>query len=192
MPSRKAILVTGAPRSGTTTAARYFQAQGLDVAHERMGADGASSYYWFRDHPVPQAAHEGRRSDYAFGRVIHLVRDPLLTIASMADLMSPPGWFRQKLAPWAGLALPEDRVAAAARVWAFFTEETVADEVWRLEEWAPGIHANHHPNRADGSPRPALSWEALRRRDPAGAARAAAAAARVGYSVPAAAEASAL
>jgi hypothetical protein len=114
MPIRKTILVTGAPRLGTTTAARYFQAQGLDVGHERMGVDGASSYYWFRDNPVPQAAHAGRRSDYVFERVIHLVRDPLATIASLADLMSPPGWFRQKLVPWAGLALPEDRVAASA------------------------------------------------------------------------------
>lgn len=40
----KRVLVTGTPRSGTLWASKLFAAAGYDVAHERMGKHGCSSF----------------------------------------------------------------------------------------------------------------------------------------------------
>jgi hypothetical protein len=73
---------------------------GLDVQHECMGADGTSSFYYALDvpeypsfpneSPKGRVAHvgEGSRSDYEWGTIVHLIRDPLLTIASTRKLMA--------------------------------------------------------------------------------------------------------
>ena len=54
----------------------------MDVGHERMGSDGAVSSIWAVDADVYPASHEqGMRPK--FGMVLHQVRHPLDTIASL-------------------------------------------------------------------------------------------------------------
>src|SRR5688572_17821987 len=80
--ARRDILVTGCPRSGTKYMALLLQAYGLDVGHEEMGARGISSF------SLAVTSEDGpwgpTRERYRFARVVHLVREPLATIASFA------------------------------------------------------------------------------------------------------------
>ena len=69
------LLVTGCPRSGTRFAAEFFQANGLDIQHERAGKHGTVEWrHAYTRKPV-------------FQSVISLSRHPMLTIRSLTDLM---------------------------------------------------------------------------------------------------------
>jgi len=71
----KEYLVTGFPRSGTTFTSDLMQAAGYDVRHEKMGADGISSYAWVNPEKRTLALSEFRHR-------IHVVRDPLKAVSS--------------------------------------------------------------------------------------------------------------
>lgn len=79
----KRVLVTGCGRSGTTYVSLLLRRCGLDVPHEhKMGIDGISSWLFAAESsevpwgPSPCA--------YRFELVVHLVRDPLSSIPSIA------------------------------------------------------------------------------------------------------------
>jgi len=104
---RRRLLVTGCGRSGTLYASRVLQAVGLDVRHEMpvppngvVGEDGIASWYMAVGDPRPpygpSAAH------YEFGLVVHLVRDPLKVIPSVAQFRAP----QSPLAPLHRAELP--------------------------------------------------------------------------------------
>jgi len=87
------LLITGFPKSGTGHMAWLCRQWGVRVEHERDGLDGISSWPLAAlSEEVPNlAAHRGKanylkpqpgRLRYRFDRVIHVVRDPLATIAS--------------------------------------------------------------------------------------------------------------
>lgn len=81
------ILITGHQRSGTGYMAKLCQAMGLDVGHERVGADGVSSFMFAvnTDRVCFHSAEGNKgRKHYTFDRIIHVVRDPLKVIASTA------------------------------------------------------------------------------------------------------------
>lgn len=91
------ILVTGSPRSGTKSMAKMLRSTGLDVKHEKLGADGTSSCFYFIENSYPYPyirkgvrAHDG---DTKFSRkqkwdtVIHVVRNPLSCISSMKSIV---------------------------------------------------------------------------------------------------------
>jgi len=96
---KKKLLVTGNMRCGTTWMTHALRAVGLDCQHECMGEDGTVSWFFAidapsypfnpRNTPKGRTAHvgEGRRSDYRFEHVVHLVRDPLKTLGSMMKIM---------------------------------------------------------------------------------------------------------
>lgn len=95
----KELLVVGNMRCGTTWLTHALRHIGMDVMHECFGEDGSVSWFFTLDHhwypahpnntPRGRTAHigEGRRSDYQFDHVVHLVRDPLKTIGSMCSIM---------------------------------------------------------------------------------------------------------
>jgi hypothetical protein len=94
---RRRLLVTGCGRSGTLYASAVWQAVGLDVRHEMpvppngvMGEDGIASWYMAVDDPEPPYGPSAR--GYTFDLVIHLVRNPLEVIPSVAQfvLRNPP------------------------------------------------------------------------------------------------------
>ena len=61
----KRLLVTGTMRVGTTWMAKALMLNGLDCPHERLGAYGCVSWFYFTDAPnYPSATahkHDGRR-----------------------------------------------------------------------------------------------------------------------------------
>jgi hypothetical protein len=103
------LLVTGNMRCGTTWLTHALRHIGMDVMHECLGRDGTVSWFFSIDHPwYPQhpnntprgrTAHtgEGRRSDYKFEHVVHLVREPLKTLGSMQSIMqrSEQAWLME-------------------------------------------------------------------------------------------------
>ncbi len=86
------ILVTGTGRSGTHYTAIVMQKLGLDIPHEAIGKDGASSWKHIvsgtfevkkkRVHRITEIKSEG------FDRILHQVRTPLKVIASMQTFSS--------------------------------------------------------------------------------------------------------
>lgn len=99
MKIKRELLVTGNMRTGTTWLTHALQCIGMDVMHECLGSDGSVSWpfaldwHWYCERPnnAPKnRTHhigEGRRSDYSFKHVVHLVRDPIKTIGSMVSIM---------------------------------------------------------------------------------------------------------
>ncbi len=88
------LLLTGCPRSGTGHATQVFQAQGLDIGHERLGADGVSSWQFaVHDDRYPWHKAGERRDQHDFAVILHQVRDPLAVLASMQVLRQPDWTF---------------------------------------------------------------------------------------------------
>jgi len=75
------LLITGSGRSGTAYITRVLQRCGLDVKHEAVGKDGSvSGFYCFEAKSYP-GKHKTPRPK--FDVILHQVRDPLKTIASV-------------------------------------------------------------------------------------------------------------
>jgi hypothetical protein len=145
------LLVTGNMRCGTTWLTHALRSIELDVMHECLGADGTVSWFFAVDHPwYPQhpnntprgrTAHtgEGRRRDYRFDHVVHLVREPLKTLGSMQSIMqrSEQTWLTE-----AGF-IPEDlegpKILRMMHVWYNINRsvEKEADLRIRLENLQP-------------------------------------------------------
>jgi len=87
------VLINGTGSSGTKYISKVFQAIGMDMPHERTGADGSVTHYFHTDHEwypmfpwYEGCAHVGeRRSDYIFENEFLAVRHPLKVIASMTS-----------------------------------------------------------------------------------------------------------
>ena len=94
------LLLVGHPRSGTQFMARLMAASGYQVGHEMDAANGTSNWLSAIDEPPPEPFTwmRGRRSDYGFNVVLHVVRDPATCIPSVAFTEthfvpdSRPGW----------------------------------------------------------------------------------------------------
>lgn len=69
------VIITGAARSGTGYVTAVFRKAGLDIIHERYGNEGVSSH-----HIAPYLRF------YTKSTILHQVRDPLPTIASIQTL----------------------------------------------------------------------------------------------------------
>lgn len=80
------ILVTGVHNSGTMYMARLFACFGYDIGHEVMGRDGTSCGAWAVDDPLlGNDTQPGPRPDLSGWTVFHVVRDPLKTVAALAQ-----------------------------------------------------------------------------------------------------------
>lgn len=127
---RRSIYVIGCPRSGTTFTSKVFRAAGIDVAHERQGADGVSDWREIVQE-IPASAV-----------VLHQVRHPLECITSMQTILKRS--FNRLMGTNAirGTTFsPDRRVEVCARAWLFYNVqcEAIADVSFRVEseaEWA--------------------------------------------------------
>lgn len=75
------FLVIGHPRGGTGYMAMLLQAYGFSVGHEKILADGTSS--WMHMVDTAKTPFGEARSGIKYEHVIHVVRHPVKTIASM-------------------------------------------------------------------------------------------------------------
>ncbi|MTW21247.1 hypothetical protein [Allochromatium palmeri] len=78
-PIVRRILVTGCGRSGTHYVTSVLRRLGMDVLHEKMGADGIVAWQFAIKEVLAKQAN-GR--GVAFEHVVHLVRDPIKVISS--------------------------------------------------------------------------------------------------------------
>lgn len=81
------ILITGHQRSGTGYMAGLCRSLGFAVGHERVLADGVSSFQFAvntKRVPFHSIEQNKGRKHYEFSLVIHVVRHPLKVIASTA------------------------------------------------------------------------------------------------------------
>jgi len=114
--ARLDFLIVGHPRSGTRYMSELFTSFGLQVGHEKYGRYGTSSwllaveseeypqFYW-QSNGEPSNNPKDRRSDFDYRHIIHVVRDPLKTIASTMhteDSVEPSIRFRKKYATMYG------------------------------------------------------------------------------------------
>ena len=142
---------------------------GLPVLHERVGKAGSVSSYFVVDDYWYQGGHltRERLSDFVFDETWHLVRHPLLVIASLRHAIRPEWWHWQEKHTGIGEMEPTLR---SALFWHRWTEMADAASSWRIRiedierEW-PEIQRRTGSGplesvRRDGGGkhRPPLTW----------------------------------
>ena len=117
------VLITGCPRSGTTAVTQYYLSRGLIVGHECPGVHVTVDY---------KAIHEV--DDYPV--VIALVRHPLKTIESLAELfLNADRRFRYQLARvYPDFVDETDEVLAALNYWTWTYERLKSYPHIRIED----------------------------------------------------------
>ena len=124
------FLITGAGRSGTKYMAAVLRRCGLDVGHERLGRDGiVSGFYCFEAERYPGRNHPAPRPEFEV--ILHQVRDPLRTIASVTTGRSRA---------WAQQFVPVEAGASPLR-WACYYWLTWNLEAERQALWTYRIEA---------------------------------------------------
>jgi hypothetical protein len=123
------LLVTGCGRSGTKYISFVLRRLGLDVPHERLGADGISA--WDFAGPVRGRPY-GPAVSVRFEQVFHQVRHPLDVIASVATF-GPESW--SYIYANTPCTRDEPLLVRAARYWLGWNErvETIASWRYRIE-----------------------------------------------------------
>ena len=128
---KKKILVTGCGRCGTKYFAAVLQSVGFQVTHERMGADGISSWYM---------ATEAKRvplgpppANYTFDHTFHLVRHPLTAIPSISSLKDE-SW--DYISQYVLMDASDSKLLKSAKYWYFWNEltERKAKRLVRVED----------------------------------------------------------
>lgn len=86
MKLNRKFLILGHPRSGTMYMSALFRANGYDIQHEQMGEHGTSNWQMAvhaKEYPYPlNCGDKIVRGDVEFETIIHVLRAPLLVIAS--------------------------------------------------------------------------------------------------------------
>lgn len=82
------IIITGCPRSGTGYASKLFQYNGYDVGHERLGADGISSWEIASGdaNSIFGPSYTELVNKLGSFEMYHQVRNPIECISSMTSI----------------------------------------------------------------------------------------------------------
>jgi hypothetical protein len=137
-PIPKRLLVIGTPRSGTHFFTKLMQGFGMRVQHERMGEDGTVNCAWLAMRmPNDPVIKVTGRQNYDFDRIIHLIRHPLPTIASMSHALHGVFWEWQEIHSNLHIHDTTDLEKLAA-FWLFWTDgcKHLCDTAIRLEDIA--------------------------------------------------------
>ncbi len=154
---RKRLLITGCGRSGTLYATEVWRSLGLDIRHERpipphgsMGRDGVASWFMTVDDPNPPFGPSA--AGYKFDLVLHVVRDPLKVIASVAQFILRKGLsspkYIERYAPETRLNARERTlepkqqfILRAARYWYHWNllAQAKADKIVQVEQLIPAL-----------------------------------------------------
>lgn len=126
MRTRKRLLITGCGRSGTKYVTHLLRRLGLDVPHERMGADGIASWAMAVDADAVVWGVSPR--DYDFEHVFHQVRDPREVIAS-ATTFKPRSW--DFICAHTPVPADDPVVLRAAKYWYYWNLEAEKIAGWR-------------------------------------------------------------
>ncbi|NOX49190.1 MAG: hypothetical protein GXP16_01465 [Gammaproteobacteria bacterium] len=151
-----ALLITGCPRSGTKSAWKFYQERNVFLGHECPGEMGTIE--WRNAYQNFNMEDEDRK--WAIVNV--LVRDPLSTVASLAELLrsstTSPNIHKhthrdiQKVAldgGWLGLLDDHNHVDAAIEWWTTVYEGLLGLPTLRIEDWPnlPHEHQDTHSRK---------------------------------------------
>lgn len=160
-------LITGHPRSGTRWISTLCIQYGLDIPHEVAGKDGICSW---------QHITSGKYSVKA-DKVIHLVRNPLKTIASTAYVLDPsafPLMFKD-----IGYPNSQDKIRIAMYTWYHWNKliEKRANSRFKFEDilkdplpffgefdLTPSV-LRAQPPKINSFNHPLLTWKDLKEKD---------------------------
>jgi len=132
---KRFLLITGCGRSGTTYMTEFLRLSGLDVRHEKMGADGSVS--WIMGAETDWTPVGPLLKDYEFEHIFHQVRHPLKVIQSYYN--SHPGvtW------EWICTIIPEismkdSVITRCAKYWYYWNLmiEEKAEWTYRIEDFS--------------------------------------------------------
>ncbi len=88
-------LVLGHPRCGTGYSAELLKSYGLNIGHERMGADGISCWQYVIKDDLPPFSQKDlnnkNRNHHKFNKIIHTIRDPFTALPSIYYTETPHG-----------------------------------------------------------------------------------------------------
>lgn len=175
------FLITGCGRSGTKYTSLVLQQCGLDVGHEKRGADGTVSSVWLINDPQGYPKWHAQDRPEVFKPILVQVRHPLDAISSLTT-GSPISWeWNRRHIP---LTLPKgdanSKLLCAAQYWYYWNIKALNKSVYRYsierlrEEWgAICRHLNIEtpyevatagiPTNTNTRQHPAYSWEQLLR-----------------------------
>lgn len=140
-----AMLITGCPRSGTRAVTEYFKEHGVILGHETAGEKGTVEWR--------HAYSEFDSEDPAFVIQMTLVRDPISTVRSLAELLANCD---RKSDTWAAIVTLSvlggwdeklealDFIGAAADWWTTVYERLYEFPVLKLEHLPKLKNINKH------------------------------------------------
>ncbi len=126
------LLITGCGRSGTHYTSAVLKQIGLDVPHERVGADGAASWKHIVSGTFVYIGknREEKIDSSRFTRTLHQVRHPLKVIASM-QTFSDSTW--QYMEKYIELDLKGNPIKSAMQAWISWNELVELKATWRYK-----------------------------------------------------------
>jgi len=140
-----ALLITGCPRSGTKSVAKYFEDHGVNLGHETIGEKGTIDWrhaYTIMDEENP-----------AFILQMALVRNPLDTIRSLTGLLvncdrKSDTWesiqVLSVLGKWDKKLKKRDFLGAATDWWITVYERLLAYPMLKMEHLPKLQQSNYH------------------------------------------------
>lgn len=121
MASARRILGLGHPRGGTRYASRLLVTAGCRALHEANGRDGSvSCWLTVNDWWHPHMHSNGLRSDYPEAVILHIVRNPLDSITSLAKFKHMLFWSWQRF--HTGLDYQPESMEFYAKFWLKWNE----------------------------------------------------------------------
>lgn len=147
------FLVTGTGRCGTLYAAKYLQAMGLDIQHEKMGRNGTANWWlavpWSLS-PLP-----------IFDKVVHIIREPVATISSLtACHVDHEIW--EHVIPNTPVLETDPLLLRCMKLWHYWNLicEGLADVSFRIEDWDLHVQAVFSVNGpAPNIPKDTHTWK---------------------------------
>lgn len=127
------IVITGCPRSGTAYITVLLNALGVKIGHEAVREDGIASWLLAaRSNKGPYGPGFSKLGTRPLA-VVHQVREPLATIASMTTLLGPSWKFA---ASHIDCAREPSLVRMAMKLWVGWNAltEKIAEKRYRIEE----------------------------------------------------------
>jgi len=139
------FLIICHPRSGSSYAASLLKNNGYPVGHEKMEDNGISSWYWASMDTNPPFSACPYDPDFSPDLTIHIIREPLPCIASVAFTESTTESYRSEF-----VEIPSDlllkRAATSISNWNILCQQMNPDYTIKTESLASelGLILNHH------------------------------------------------
>jgi hypothetical protein len=130
----KTLLITGCAKSGTLYIASVLKANGMDFGHQRMKAEGISTWD-LATNPKRGRWKKLRLKDYQFAHIFHQVRHPLKVISSVYRSENETSW-KYILSQIPQIKPTDSHLVKCAKYWYYWNlkAEELAEWTYRLED----------------------------------------------------------